>query len=106
MCPPVLQEETKALVYNSLPLLIKVISPGKLETFLENGLITPFSPDVDPGDRTLRVDTLLGLADALRVSDPPEQVTYPLYQAVGRLYRFMPNTMEVTDLLLTYINKS
>ena len=78
------------------------MSPGKLETFLETGLITPFSPDVDSSaDRKLRLDALQGLAEALRVPDPPQQVTYSLYQAVGLLYGLMSNTIQVPGLLFT-----
>ena len=101
-------------MYLNLPTLIKVISPGKLENFLETGLILPYTQEVDVtdrksksaiissqekdvGSRDLRRDVLHGLLEALRVPDPPQQVTYILYQAVGRIYGLLPNTIEVSE---------
>ena len=86
-----LQSDCLVVLYNSLPHLIKCLSPEILNSFLENGSTDAFATQNVPQCSAL----LRGLSKALLVKDPPESVTAIIYQAVGFIYKLLPTDLHV-----------
>ncbi|XP_071965906.1 focadhesin-like [Antedon mediterranea] len=94
-----LQAKEKELLYNSLPVLIKTMPLAKLKFFLATSILEPFT-NFSPVTVTLCASVLEGLKAALAVPDPPQSVTYLLYQAVETIYFTLPRNIENYQCIL------
>ncbi|XP_041369730.1 focadhesin-like [Gigantopelta aegis] len=86
-----LESDCLVVLYNSLPHLIKCLSPEILNSFIEHGSTEAFSSPNVPQCTAL----LEGVKQGLMVKDPPESVTAIMYQAVGFIYKLMPANMQL-----------
>ncbi|KAL5004639.1 hypothetical protein ScPMuIL_018095 [Solemya velum] len=95
MTPPLfntLQEECKLVLYDSLPVLIKSVSPRVLRTLFERGCKEPLENPAKYKKECFHI--LMGLSKALQVHDPPGSVTVALYQATEMFYTLVKSDSE------------
>ena len=80
---------------DALPVLIKTVSISKLEVYLSRQLLELFGsrdpppPPSSSPDRghQRRLAALWGLVAAVKVNDPPQNVTLLLFQTLEQLYK-------------------
>ena len=87
--------DSKMALIDALPVLIKTVSISKLEVYLSRQLLELFGsrdpppPPSSSPDRghQRRLAALWGLVAAVKVNDPPQNVTLLLFQTLEQLYK-------------------
>ncbi|CAL1526989.1 unnamed protein product, partial [Lymnaea stagnalis] len=90
-----LKPPTQAALHLCMPGLIKSTSASVLKLYLERSCLPAFTHNMA---RSLRLAVLQGLRDALAVNDPPEAVTFQLYETTSQLYQAITDDFDVPML--------
>ena len=83
-----LQAKSKRVLLESLPILIRTVSISKLTTYLNQQVLELFRRhDTTASSHDYALTALWSLVAAVKVNDPPQNVTLLLFQTIEELYK-------------------
>ncbi|XP_040273158.1 focadhesin [Bufo bufo] len=89
---------TRSYLVTSLSLWMKHVSEDKLQTFANVFMIAQFDAQIKTMDVTTSNNILLGLAQAMKLPNPPQHCWSFLCTTIERLYQLLPDEIQKTNM--------